>query len=213
MISINKNLFAIIATLAGSLCAAPILQTTDFIEDASRTHFNGFEGIADVFVDPLYIEDNIKVEQINADPGASIWTEYLYWGGEGKNAWYPNGGDFGYTRITLADGSDFIDMGLIYGSGGSSTEMHYELYNDEQLVLSGVLPVSNDRNHYFGFSGGGVDEIHLRDYYSFNTTFNTLAIDNIETSGTSSVPESPSSILLIIGLSSLGLIKIRFKKA
>ena len=117
-----------------STCPAISTHTTDFIADGTRTYFNGFEGMpATSSAAPSYTEDSIRVDQINGQVN-DIWTGYASWGVQGSRSWYPNAGDFGYTRITLSDGSDFGDVGFLRGSGSSHVALFYELYENGSLV-------------------------------------------------------------------------------
>jgi hypothetical protein len=176
-----------------SLCQAISTHSSDFIADGTRTHFNGFEGMPITTTGaPLYIESNIRVEQINGD-GNDIWTLYSTWGPQGSRSWYPNGGDNGYTRITMADGSEFGDIGFLRGSGNSShVALIYQLFNNGALVASSFTSHTWTAQ-YLGFSGGGFDEIRLQDSSSFaatvgNGTHNALALDSIE------VRQSPQGV-------------------
>jgi hypothetical protein len=109
-----------LAATAGS-AQAVVVHVSDFIPDGSRTNFNGFESIPNdgtFFTGGSgpYVEDGIQVQQINGDAGNDIWVTYLSWGAEGAHAWYPTGGDNGYTRVTMADGSEFGSVGFLRGS-------------------------------------------------------------------------------------------------
>ena len=110
--------------------AAPIVHTTDFINDTERSAFNGFEGIsAPVLltggVTPyLYVEDGIEVGQVIGNAGTdSIFAGYTSWGAQGLRAWYPNGGDEGYTFIRRQSGADFVSVGLLRGSGSDGKDL------------------------------------------------------------------------------------------
>jgi hypothetical protein len=195
-----------------SICQAISTQSTDFIADGTRTHFNGFEGLPNTAsAPPLYIEDSIRVEQINGE-GNDIWSVYTGWGAEASRAWYPNGGDYGYTRITLSDGSEFGDIGFLRGSGnGSHVALIYELYNNGLLVASSFTSHTWTAQ-YLGFSGGGFDEIRLRDSSNFaatvgNGTFNALALDSIEVrQSPQGVPDGGYTLALMgCALTGLGL--------
>lgn len=90
--------------------ASIIVHNSDFIADSSRTHFNGFESIP-IFNTSFYegeipyTEDSITVQQINGDEGYNIWATWTFEDGfEGSHGWYPNGGDNGYTQLSLASG-------------------------------------------------------------------------------------------------------------
>jgi hypothetical protein len=194
------------------------LQTSDFIDNSQRSNFNGFEGITvtDGF-GSTYTEDGITVEQVNGELN-DIWPTYTWWGAEGNKAWYPSGGDSGYTKITKQDSSDFVNMGLLIGSGyGANDPMTYvyDVLNNGVSVLSGTL-FRNTPQNYLGFSGGGFDEVRIGAYYGNNPNqtlngYQALAIDSIETSR---VPE-PATILGTLAFSTLGgsWLKRKRKKA
>lgn len=224
------SLFASIFAVAAH--AVPIVYTTDFITDATRTGFNGFESIPTDATGSYYTggwgpytENGIEVSQINelVSTSTSIWvndwTVASPATAQGKS-WYPNGGDHGYTQIRMNDGSDFVDVGFRVLSGGDSSLVLFDLFDDGNLVLSGSVPFSFGSNRvggYLGFSGGGFDEIHVRDntfYPGYGENQNALNIDSIETQGTSgtppgaSVPDSSSTIAMLAG-ALLGLATLR----
>jgi hypothetical protein len=183
--------------------ALPIVLTTDFIPDATRTNFNGFEGLTGGCCLSItsYVEDGIRVEQVNTNTNG-IWPTYDPGGFEGAHAWYPNGGDLGYTRITREDGSEFVDVGFLRGSGGDNQYLYFD------LLLAGTSVLSGSVSHtvaaqYLGFSGGGFDEIRIRDSRFaddsvLSGTDNALAIDSIELADGAAAPiPEPSSLLLL----------------
>jgi hypothetical protein len=194
------------------------VYTIDFIDDAHRTNFNSFEGLPATppLVAGLYIEDGVRVEQMPF-PNNTINTRW-WWSGspsdpkppDGLRSWYPSGGDEGYTRITRADGSDFFNVGFMRGSGQPGFDapgvgsLLYQLYNNGGLVLSGAVP-HTQLGQYLGFSGGGFDEIRVRDGQVavvtsfYDGTRNALALDAIELSA----PEPCSASLLTTAILSL----------
>ena len=203
---------------AASVNALPVFYDTDIVPNANVTNFNGFE-LAPQLVPPpsAYVEDGIRVEQINGRlPGIDTHWPLSLPGFEGNKSWYPDAGDFGYTRITRADGLDFVTMSFIAGSGlhpincgGSCFQVSllYELFNDGALVLAGNIPYFDlNLPERFGFSGSSFDEMLLRNgltqnavgappsyslFESFHDgTINALSVDSIELTNTAPVPNS-----------------------
>ena len=203
---------AMLLAFTGQAMASPMLHTVDFINDALRTNFNGFEGADGSSDHPsLYSEDGVIVEQIK--PGsAGILTTYAL---EGVRGWSPNNGDNFYTSITREGSADFFDVGFLVGSGNSSHNTFlFELYDDGDLILSSSL-YHQSSAHYIGFSGGGFDTILLRDGNNpwgtfYDGTSNALVLDSIELFNSSPVPEPATMLLLGSGL--LGFAVTRKKK-
>lgn len=202
------------ALLLSATAQAVTVHTTDFIPDAQRTGFNGFENIPNdgaYFTGGAgpYVEGGIRVEQINGDAPNDIWVTYRPNGGEGNHGWYPSGGDNGYTKITRGDGGQFESIGMLIGSGFGSFSgfSAYELWNGNTLVASGSLAgPGNEGFRYLGFSGGGFDTILLADGFgAFSVTdghLNALTVDAIEMSGV--VPEPGSYAMMALGLMGIG---------
>ncbi len=192
--------------------AIPIVHTSDFIDDATRSHFNSFESIPSTNGmynggSGPYIEDGIRVEQINGDAGDSILVNYDPGGRDGRYSWYPIGGDRGYTQISLASGLDFDDVGFLIGSGFTPIRgpAYYELWNDGSRLLAGSVS-HQSAFHYLGFVGGGFDTIRLWDGANgANVPINALFLDAIETrTQVSTVPEPGTFTVLGLGLLALG---------
>ena len=203
-----------VLSLTTSAWAAPItVVTTDFIADSLRTNFNGFEQAdAGNIVGQnyaTYAEGGIRVTQVNekiTEYIPSVATTFMTPGFDGSRSWYANGGDYGYTSITMEDGSDFGSVGFLRGTGWVTQELnaivsflYFELWNDGARVQTGTLGPDNYLARYVGFSGGEFDQIKIRDslYATVNSfgngtpfemggqggggpTYNALAIDSIE---------------------------------
>ncbi len=213
----------VLALLPCMAPASPIVQTTNFIGNA-YVHFNGFEGAQAQSSGPYpgdsYTEGGIKVTQQYApSAGKSIRTDSVAGGFEGSKSWGTPFGDYGWTDITKSDGTDFVDVGFLIGSaygravsGGSNTwssvYVYYELWNNGAKVFSDTLNSQSVDAHWLGFSGGGFDEIKLRDGGDFVNALdmssrgfaNGLFIDSIKTAGdragdSTPVPE-PGSLAL-----------------
>lgn len=212
---LGHSLLSLCAVLSvGAVQAAPVVHTTDFINNAERTQFNSFQSVPNDGTmytgSGAYTEDGITVQQINPSSNG-IWVTYTPAGADGSRAWYPNGGDSGYTSLSLSSGLDFGDVGFAIGSGNSShTQAYFELWDDGALVLAGsVAHMTNF--HYLGFEGGGFDTILLRDGVAglslHDGTHNALAIDAIEVRASQQVPEPASMALAALGLAGLGFMR------
>jgi PEP-CTERM motif len=222
----NIRKIAVVAAMlvAPGEAGAGSVHISDFIPDATRTHFNDFETLPETSVlgaalSP-YSNGGITVTQIGG--GNDIWTTCTIASGCGgahqdNRSWYPSSGDEAYTAITRTDGLDFIDMGLLVSSGydGQSATYTYDLrLNGVQIVL-GSISISAIST-YLGFDGGGFDEVRL-----IATLGNpgiseitggisqALQVDNIEASLRSipAVPEPITLSLLGAGLVGIGMVR------
>ncbi len=184
--------------LSSTLQAATVI-TSDTINNPD--HFAGFENLpATTSYGASHTEDNILIEQINGNLN-KIATSSERPGQEGVRSWYPWGGDRGYTKITRADGGDIEAIGLLRSSGSSGIidpkTMAYELYKDGLRIQhdARVMPHLYGEILYIGFTGGGFDELRIRDGKSpfevgNNVPTNYLWIDAIE------IVNAPEPILL-----------------
>lgn len=214
-------LFGAALFITASVNATPVLHTSDFIADVTRSNFNGFEAIPNDGTlytggSGPYVEDGIRVEQINGDIGNDIWVNCGCGTYEGNHSWYPNGGGTGYTQITLADGSEFVNFGFYAGTGASITDLiYYDLLLNGVSVLNGsvaAFPNGSGSFSYIGFSGGGFDTINIRDNWQDGSgvygQHTALALDALETSG-SPIPEP--GVLALMGLGLAGIAFARKK--
>jgi hypothetical protein len=202
----------ILLLVVGSAQAATV-HFDDFIIDANRTNFNGFEGMAESGNYPgtsqPYTEDGITVQQPQGQD--DIWNYCSCGTVDGLRSWYSNGGDYGYTMITRSNGSDFQAIGMDVGHGNTTWDYYYyELYDDNVLVQSGNYFIE-DEFFYLGFSGGGFDTVLLKNgEYSGQSigdgSYNALAIDNVELSA---VPIPAAVWLFGSGLGLLGWFRRR----
>jgi len=216
-IILSRLLVAVFAAgLSSTAVHATTIAFTDFIPDASRVGFMGFEALPATDytggVALSYQEEGIAIEQVNGGPN-DIWTTYF--SPEGERGWYPNAGDFGYTSLRLASGADFQNVGFLLGTGRlvAPSFATYALLNDGIAILTGSLDLTGVTQQYLGFGGGGFDEVRLREQIHFpgdflNGTENALAIDAIEISN---VPDhdSASVISLTALLSALAAFRRR----
>lgn len=204
-------IFAITIGAAVNAKAGIVICTADFIPDSDRSGFNGFESIPASFAQVSsigvigpYTEGGISVTQFSSTPKA-LYLQAFH--PEGNNGWYPNGGDYGYTQITLLDGSNFSSVGMSIASGsGTGGTLAYSLLLDGSEVFSGggiaLHSFSSGISDYIGFSGGGFDTICLWDRSAGHGNLNAVGIDAIET--LNAVPESGSTLLFL----SIGIVGV-----
>lgn len=186
--------------------AAIIVENTNFI--ATPTAFNGFESLGSTTNYPshtVYSEGGINVEYIGT---ANIWSTYTpSIGGQGHYGWYENGGGVGFTKITMANNSDFQNIQFLAGDGNAGADIvAYQLLENGVVVASGTTVDHNSPMAYVGFSGSGFNEIDIQGLIpgfgatSFGTAnHDALAIDSIAVNQTN-VPEPGMLALLGIGL-------------
>jgi len=177
---------------------------TDMIADGDRTGFTGFENLADTGTGgaPLspYSFGGLTVTQVGG--GNNIWTTCTTGAGcsgahTDSRSWYPSAGDNAYTSITKTDTSNFVNFGVLVGSGygASSVTYTYDLRLNGAQVLFGSF---NAVTSYLGFGGGGFDEVRLIATSGAPSmtqiaggVFQALQIDNIEVSGGTVSPPPP----------------------
>lgn len=200
---------ALVALACSTAFSAPGVHTTDFITNANRTSLVDFETLgAANNLGGSFTQSGVNVNQVNGSANG-IWTSCAgaCWYANTSLTWYPNGGDFGWTEITRANGSDFMDLGMDIGSiiFGYAT-VQYELLNDGVSVMLGSFTFAGGTDGYLGFSGGSFDQVRLRALETgAGGTFGdgrlqALAIDNLELSGSNAVPEPATLALLGLGL-------------
>lgn len=204
-----------LALLAPSQAAAAALVLGLFfpVPDAETTYASAPALLGG---QPGWVEQGLRTEQINGDGGvADIWTLSGLSPTDGS-AWYPDGGDDGYTRLTRTLGQNFGSVSLFAGIGWLDDEgpslTAYELLDDGVVVLSGTL-AAPFTGAVFGFTGGDFDEIRLRAYRGPLPNFdscppvegircNTLWIDSVWLldDPMTEVPVPPVGALAALGL-------------
>jgi hypothetical protein len=211
----------LLVTSSVTAFSLPTIHTADFISNADRTNFNGFENINESLIfTSSHTENGVKVERTGGDVD-SVWTtmgaDYRT-GFEGLRSWYVqprNVNQTGYDSIKLTSGASIDSIGLLVGSGfygyclpndcdevAPYLTLHYDLMYRGVSVSSGSL-AHNPNAHYIGFSGGGFDELRIWDT-ALNASPNqsALVIDSIEViaSSVSSVPEPKMYAMMLVGL-------------
>jgi hypothetical protein len=147
---------------ATMLLALPTLGIAATVHQANivpvATAINDFE-LAPANLVSTWSQQGVRATQVAGDN--AIWLASGF--GNGSRSWYPDGGDEGWTRITLDSGNNFDAVSFFGGSGwlqGIQT-LYFELADDGGVVLSGTLPASF-LGSWFGFAGGDFDEVRLR---------------------------------------------------
>lgn len=193
-----------------------MVHTSDFIDDASRTNFVGFEAMD--HSSNTYTEDGVTVTQVI--PGILHQCGSVCISGSTGRQWYPSGGDHGWTEISRAGGGQFADVGFLLGSGWGATvpvNVAYELLSGGARVLFGTFVASST---YLGFAGGGFDTIRVAAStdtplsYFGDGTHQAAAIDNIELSGSFAPIPVPAALpMLLLGIAGLGTVARRRRRA
>jgi hypothetical protein len=210
-----------LGTVLGSAAAhaAIKVESVPFID--LPADFNGFENIASspdfhgggfFPTNTPYSEGGITVTYIASTPNPNaISTNNKSFFGFGDHSWYANGGQFGYTDITLTGGGDFtnIQMWANDGAEGSIPDrLAYRLLEGGSVVASGNLPISFSGVHYTGFTGGGFDEVQLMSAPGLSSFdpghVDYTAIDNISANGVVGLPEPATWTVMLIGFAGLG---------
>ena len=191
---------------------AIVLETSSFI--SSPTNFNGFEGIglSNYPANTAYTEGGITVRYVGTASISTTYTNVI--GGQGNYGWYENGGGTGYTDIKLGSGGEFQSIQFLAGSGSAASfrpDLEYEVLDKGVIVASGDTPLANPMQ-WFGFDGGGFDEIRLQNLHG-GTTFNPTgddagAYDSISAIA-SAVPEPSTWAMMILGFAGVGLMAYR----
>src|ERR1700674_1073651 len=122
-----------------------IVQQSNFI--SSPAFFNGFEAInssPNFFIlgpsnfyptNTTYSEGGITIQYVGCC--SPIWLDYAL---QGNFGWYPNGGSFGYEKITLTGGGNFQNIQFLSGNGyGVNTTLAYQLLAQGLVVTSGTI--------------------------------------------------------------------------
>ncbi len=205
-------LLSLVLGMSSTAVATPVL-TLD-LPSPTPAYFNGFQSIPHDGIHFLggsvYAEGGITARQMHADAGYNIWVTL---GGMSDLSWYPNGGDFGYTDITMTSGADFTDVSFEFRAyaGGN---LQYSLLDNGVQVLAGIMITESGALSRAGFVGGGFDQVRLR---SGNTgSFGdgrgqALQIDNIQSGSVTAIPE-PGTVTLL-GLGMIGLLMRRRSKS
>ena len=223
--------------LSGSLIYSQALaitvETTNFI--SSPAYFNGFEAMGPTTNFPAntpYSEGGITVTYVGTFfvPGNGIWSTYTPTiGGQGNFGWYENGTTAGYTDIKLTGGGGMQEIQFLAGSGWkipalTPTFMQYQVLNQGSVVLTGVLQINRNffgtgTMEYFGFSGGGFDEIRLENQAANpNNTFADFefdagAYDSFAVNTAAAATPLPAALpLFAAGLGAFGLLGWRRKR-
>ena len=156
------RLSATVATFAALAAAPPGGAATVHLSDivANPVAVNDFE-LAPAFVGNTWSQQGVRATQVNGDAPMGIWLDAGF--GFGSRSWLPDGGDNGWTRLTLDSGENFDALSFFGGSGWNSPpqSLYFELADDGVVVLSGTLDAAF-WGSWFGFAGGDFDEVRLR---------------------------------------------------
>jgi len=131
--------------------------------------------------------DGFVIRQVNGDPNGISSTFNPGGTGSGRG-WYPNGGDRGYTEITLQNAATISDAAIFVGSGlPNPAAIGYELLFGGVVIEAGTLSGTTREFQWLSITNVLFDTIRLRDSVSASFAFrdgglNGLALDFISVS-------------------------------
>ena len=177
---------------------------------------NDFEA-APAFRATTWAQQGVRATQVDGSGAANaIWLASGL--GLGTRSWYPDGGDDGWTRLSLDSGDNFDAVSFFGGSGWNlpPQTLYFELADDGVVVLSGTL-ATGFAGSWYGFAGGDFDEVRLRASGGAvgsltdcpigapgpNNGCNAAWVDEIRVGAAALVPEPGSAALVLAAL--LGL--------
>jgi hypothetical protein len=214
------NFKTIVLALAAGLSistaanAGVTIHNGDFLGATANT--NGFEGIGGTLYNGNagYTEGGIKVQYVGKD-----LTTLTTLNPVGKHSWTPLIVGKGYTKISLADGSDFSAIEFLAGSSAwfGDARLQYQLFQDGALVLGGFINGLGDVGSSLktiGFSGTDgqlFDELRVQSVFGKNFDkygYDQLILDNVTIAAAagpiSAVPEPATWAMMIIGFGAVG---------
>ena len=214
------NFKTIVLALAAGLSistaanAGVTVHNGDFLGATANT--NGFEGIGGTLHNGNagYTEGGIKVQYVGKD-----LTTLTTLNPVGKHSWTPLIVGKGYTKISLADGSDFSAIEFLAGSSAwfGDARLQYQLFQDGALVLGGFINGLGDVGSSLktiGFSGTDgqlFDELRVQSVFGKNFDkygYDQLILDNVTIAAAagpiSAVPEPATWAMMIIGFGAVG---------
>ncbi|MFN3370196.1 MAG: PEPxxWA-CTERM sorting domain-containing protein [Sphingomonadaceae bacterium] len=200
------------AVAAASGADALTVHTGQFMVNPER--YNGFEGLPGGVSEAVpYTEMGITVSYVGR---AALWSESQ--AAEGARSWYPNGGGFGYTRVTFGGAIDAVQFAAGSGWATGAPALQWQLLLGGELVAEGViegLPIFAGFRTY-GFSESWFDEMRvqaLNGPRDFNPGgFDGLVLDNIAVGGrmiAPGIPEPATWAMLIAGFGLIGAVARR----
>lgn len=183
-----------------------VVQTSEYILPSERTNFVDFSGVSTN--NPVYIQDGVQTSALGNSP-------YGYNDGQGSYFYFQGSGIV--DQITLTNGGEFGDVGLMLGTGFyAGSYGAYKLLDHGNVVLTGNIgPIagygSGFNPQFLGFSGGGFDTILLSDNaggpsFVGSGDYSAIEIASIENRGTSSLTPVPEpSTYAAAGVGALSL--------
>ncbi|MEM1221876.1 MAG: PEP-CTERM sorting domain-containing protein [Verrucomicrobiota bacterium] len=152
--------------------------------------------------------DGVNLSQI--DSSSSISTNFLL--GQPGRSWFPNGGDNGYTEISLTSGEDFDAISFYLGAGGLVNFLGYQVLDDGASLVNSTISWSGSGWYTIqGDSGEIFDEVRLLASVTNSVigsgATNALAVVQV---AVSVVPE-PSTAGLFVGIGALAFVGARRK--
>lgn len=127
------RLLAAAALFAAAASPAATVHLEDIVPFAVAV--NDFE-LAPAFVAATWSQQGIRATQVGGNPANGLWMAAGF--GFGDRAWYPDGGDDGWTRLTLDSGENFNAISFFGGSGwlNPPQTLYFELADEGRSLAS-----------------------------------------------------------------------------
>jgi hypothetical protein len=158
---------ALLALATGASAGTLTVHTSQFL--AGPTAFTGFETMRG---GTSFSEAGITIDYVGYV--SDIWLTSQ--AAEGLQSWYPNGGGFGYTRITFDTAVDRFQFAAGSGWQEGTPSLQYQVLLGGDIIGEGAIAGLSNFTGFsvYGFSDAMFDEVRLQAQATFPSQFRSL---------------------------------------